>query len=370
MVVSGGHEWKGRALGRRSQRRSASPPGLIRRYVWHGDAGAKIAGVSQSLVAILAVGVGILGVTGVEFISSSFFRGIALAVGAVLLVAQLVLSEQWQNQADVLSGLRTDVADALPEDIRAILKTELEAFTRTGSDVREIAPARIARELRDVLDQSSEWTFQGGSGRWLRSATLPGLAKIRNRDVQVTALLIDPRVEDLCQQYVESRFFRRDGEEDPSDPGDPRDIQANVLATIYSLGWYGARTRVKPTTVLLDTCSPQRYDVGSTGLVITVSTRSEPAVFARNGSWFYEVVCADLRRTYERSPRIELPRQGGRGRMLYPVLREVDGQTVLGTLQLCTVNDGPAGASPLLDGFASPEALNFDDIAERVRRPH
>jgi len=353
-------------LSRRSGKKAGTFARVVRRYLWRGDPAAKAAAVTQFVVAVLAVAAATLGVTGVAFISSTFFRAVALVVGSVILLAQLVAGEQWHKQANVLANLRRNVHSDLPDRIESIVTTNLAAASKAA--VREVAPARIETELREILSTSSGWMFQGGSGRWLRSATLPHLARARNTDVNITALLLDPRDEELCVQWVQSHFSRRYNE-GPSSPMVPRMIQTNVLATIYSLGWYGACSRIKPKIVLLSTFSSQRYDVGSTGLVITVATRNEPAIYARNGSWFYETVCSDLLKACERNPSVNLPQEDSREPLIYPVLDDVQGPTVAAALQQMTIDDGSGASHPLLDRYSSPAELDFDSIAREVRQP-
>lgn len=352
-------------------RRDGKEPGpLVRlagRYLWRGDAGAKIAAITQFAVAVLAIVAAILGVTGAASITSSFFRAVALVVAAVILVALLVASEQWQEQAEELAELRNEIHDGLPDTIKTVVHHELKAASQAG--VQEIPHDRVEEVLREILVDSTGWTFQGGSGRWLRSTTLPHLARVENTDkVRVKALLLDPRNEQLCLQWVASRFSQRYNEKS-RDPEDPRKIQTNILATIYSLAWYGARSPIEPTIVLLDTFSSQRYDVGTIGLVITVATRSQPAIYAGRGSWFYETVRADLLKSSERNPSIDLPVPSPKGPRLYPRLKDIDADAVRAVLQRTTIDESPGLAKPLLDRFANADELDFKHIARAVRRP-
>jgi hypothetical protein len=339
---------------------------LFRRFVWRGDATAKVAAVAQLVVAMLAVAAAVLGVTGVAFLSSELFRAVALLVAAVVLLTQLLMIEERERQVEVLNDLKADVENHLPHHIDTIVTKQVAAISDAG--VREIAPAAIEPQLLEILGASTGWTFQGGSGHWLRSATLPQLAKTRNEDVEVVTLLLDPRNTEICRQWVQSRFSRRYQERSTSRI-EPRMIQTNILATIYSLAWYSAYSRIRPTIVLLNSFSSQRYDVGSTGLVITVATRTEPAIYASRGSWFYETVCSDLEKARRMNPVVILPAEDSGRPLLYPQLDDVRAENVLAVLRQMSVVDVDGGSLSLLDDYASPDQIDAAAVAREVRQP-
>ena len=101
--------------------------------------------------------------------------------------------------------------------------------------VRQLDATDIRNALNVNLDRSKvkEFYFRGGSGRWLRSATLPALSNVADRDVPIAVQLLDPRDEHLCRAYASYRAKSRAPSALRPGEDDPRQIQADLLASAY-----------------------------------------------------------------------------------------------------------------------------------------
>jgi len=266
--------------------------GVVRRILWPPDARGpvKFASFLQLMLAVLALGFGVVNVVGWWEVSSRVFESLILfAVTAVLLT---LLADTDDRRASRME--QRDLVDA--------------ARAATGAlEVRVIRAHEIGDGLRRLLEESSEWTFRGGSGRYLRNATLPRLAKIRDRDVNVDIQILDPRDEALCKEYADYRNrYRGDSIRRP-DEGKIDTVRNDLLAVIVAAAWYGANTRIRPKVLLLRSFSPLRYDIGTSGLYLTLPDPREPALFAAGGSWFYTSVLDEMRQSAHGHPSLQLP---------------------------------------------------------------
>ena len=243
------------------------------------------------------------------------------------------------------------------------IRTEVAERSALTTSVRQVASDQIGVELERLLQDSVDWIFRGGSGRWLRGRTLQHLSIIRDREVPLGVQLLDPRDELLCAAYSRYRSRSRD----PADvrPGEenPELIRTDILASIYATAWFAAQSRIVAEVVLLKSFSPLRLDVGTRGLFATVALRSAPGLFAQEQSWYYRSVLDEMRQAKSVNDVLELPDDN------FPPRTGVDGAAVSRTLQDIRVLRPGGGSSQLLTGFADAPSLNFDEISQKALGP-
>jgi hypothetical protein len=307
----------------------------------------KLAASTQAIMAILAILVALLDVMGFWEVSGEVFEELILFAVGVFLLA---------------SALDAAGRASAGQEQRALLDA-----TRAAAgvlEVRQVSSGDIGIGLERLLEESAQWTFRGGSGRWLRFATLMTLSKIRDQDVAVDIQILDPRDGDLSAQYAIYRDRQRPGLVRRPDEGDPRTIQADLLAVIYAAAWYSANSRIKAHVLLLRSFSRLRYDIGSTGLFVTVADPKEPGLYAKSSSWYYSSILDELRQNEHGHPRVVLPVD----RALFPSdSMNVTASVVEGGLRATTVVEPLTGASsPLLTGAVDPASVDFGVVADRV----
>jgi hypothetical protein len=308
---------------------------------------ARVTAVLELLLGLFAIVAALLSTFGAWELSGNVFEGLILfAVGLVLLT------------------LLVDAGDR--QTSRGAQQQLLEAVrTATGQlQVHEIRSNEIKSGLRQLLEESNEWTFRGGSGRYLRNATLPALSMIRDRDVPVEIQILDPRDEYLCRQYAEYRSRQRSGATLRPDEGRMETIRFDLLSNVFAAVWYNANSRIKARVLLLKSFSPLRYDIGSTGLYVTLPDPDEPALFATRDSWFYVSVLDEMRQSVHGHPTLSWSAQGELNGLRK---EDVDEAAVrLGLLNTLVVDPASRVGTPLLDGPMKEANLDFKAIAERV----
>jgi hypothetical protein len=316
--------------------------------LWHrylhrsDDPTATITGTIQLLVGLTAVAAGVLSVFGVD-IGAGIFRGVALLVAGLVSISILVEASEREATVQRLEAERRSA----------------EALAHT---VRQVPAQDIGNKLEDLLERSTTWSFRGGSGRWLRRATLPRLARVLDRGAPVIVHLLDPRDERLCSEYAWYRANQRHPSDVRHDEDDPRTIQADILSSIYAVAWHAATSRVEGVVVLVRVFTPLRYDVGDDGLMVTVADRAAAGLWAAADTWYYRSIADELKEARRVNPTLILPTD----RALFPTpAAQVDAGMVRAGLEATKVETG-GQVSALLSGFASTAALDFERISSVV----
>lgn len=308
----------------------------IRKYLWpDASVETKFAFLVRAAATALALVAAVLSAFGIVSFSSDQFRTAALFVAGVLLLATL------QDAAD---------------------RREFEEQRWLAAAVHQVESGQIGPRLERLLAESTNWQFRGGSGRWLRSATLPALSRVRDREVPLLVQLLDPRDEHLCGECARYRASQRDAADLRPDEDDPRTIQADLLSSIYAIAWHSARSRINPEIVLLRSFSPLRYDIGTSGMFVTVAKRSEPALYASSGSWYFRSVTDELAQATHGHPIVVPPASTD----VFPrTPSEVTSASVRAALEATRVRS-TGTESPLLAHFATASHVDFEKVARHV----
>lgn len=303
--------------------------------------------VLSVLGALLPLTVGVAGFAvlaidlfGLAALPDDYDSEILLLAASTVLLAYFAVNASARQASAEASSLRGDVRDLL-------------ARVESGLDtVRQVPPAEIRQRLTSNVAGASSFYFRGGSGRWLRSFTLPQLGSIVDREIEVSVQLLDPRDGELCEEYARYRAASRPARAVRDDERDPRLIQRDLLGSIYAAAWYSARTRMRAEVVLLRTFSPLRYDVSSEGLMITVADEAAAGLLAVAESWFHKAVVDEMRQARHGHAVAALPAAGAN---FPPDLTQVTGQQVQAALAAVTVEAAGGAPAPLLAGFAASD---------------
>jgi hypothetical protein len=174
-----------------------------------------------------------------------------------------------------------------------------------------------ARLIGDVLENArsntTHWNYKGGTGTYLRSVTLPGLAKYarqKKAPFEITIEILDPTNEKLCNLYAHYR--------------------ESVAASNRQNQWTGKRTKLESYATILLACiykaeepllnirlglsqtmTTFRYDIASDFLIITNEDPRAPALRINYNTFFYETYRDDIKRSLEQSKMVLLENTTG-----------------------------------------------------------
>lgn len=340
-----------------------------KRYASRAKKAGTATALATAVIAIVAVVCAVLGTTGTLTIGTDLFRNLVLYAAAALLVGVLVADDErrrsLEDQRTLSNQLADRHADALTEigTANANIDQAIAAVGSAFGAVREVQPHEVTTGFEELLERSTEWLFRGGSGRFLRTDTLPALARNTHVDVPVSVQLLDPRDRVLCDAYARYRALARHERNVREDEGDAARIQADLLAAIYAAGWWTANSRIDATVSLARTFSPLRVDLGSTAVFVTIADKEQPSLLAERDTWLYNSLRDELSQASKTLELVRMPPPH-----VFPQERHlVNGDAVAAALAEVQVVDGLVGdPAPLLIDFADAAELDFEDIARRV----
>lgn len=161
-------------------------------------------------------------------------------------------------------------------------------ITPPGLRNAELIPLRSAEITDQILDlraDASDYWFWGRSGSHLRQRVLPALdasSQEQRRHVRIRIVIPDYGRPENAIRYA---GFRRGLGEDAGD----QILAANVIATVAAIARVVMRNPYLEAEIGLCGSVPVlRYDISSTGALITRDARSLPAILANAGNDFYE----------------------------------------------------------------------------------
>lgn len=153
----------------------------------------------------------------------------------------------------------------------------------------EVIPLRdveISDEIIDLPADASDYYFWGRSGSYFRAEVLPRLnklAKKHSRHIQIRLVLPDPDVEGNGRYYKKIKTML--GEE-----ADDKTLAANVVATIVSLVIATSNNRYLQAEIgLCATVPTLRFDISTSGALVTRDAKKLPAILTNSGNPFYEM---------------------------------------------------------------------------------
>jgi hypothetical protein len=215
------------------------------------------------------------------------------------------------NLSAIESGLREFPAQLrsigeVSKDVAA-MRTELDG----SAELQILTGHLIGAAFDDARRDAGWWMFRGGTGTYLRSVTLPELARASRqtgRAINVNIQILDPRDNELCASYA---LHRHSADVWP-DNGSPwtRDlVQKAAYATILAACWYADHYGLlKISLGLTPSWSNFRYDLTPTCLIVTVRDKGFPAYRVKADKRFYHYWETDLKIGFGQTRQVGLDR--------------------------------------------------------------
>jgi hypothetical protein len=172
--------------------------------------------------------------------------------------------------------------------------------------VRVLSGPELSRKFADARRNTDRWIFRGGTGTYIRAATLPECVANARRDrrtLQMRLEIIDPTDEAVCASYVR---FRHSLEGDQSAWTMER-TQRESYATIVAACWYRQRYELLDIEVGLSRVMPTlRWDMSADYLVVTQESPNNPALLTEHNKLLYTYVQTELRKSFEQARPVPL----------------------------------------------------------------
>jgi hypothetical protein len=284
---------------------------MNRRFVW-----VMASNLDAILGVALALTVSVLGLA--DLVDQDLVNNAILLVLALL--AQAVLRERWRRddndeQMKALLQRTTTLLADVPQrldrltEVEEVIGQARYAFDAV-SIVKVLHGGEVAQALAEARHNTSRWHFKGGTGTFIRAVTLPRCvedARRRNGTLDFQIEIIDPTDEDVCLRYS---TFRRSLDHNRDLSGElwtTDRTRKESFATILAACWHQQRSSLLKIGVYLSAhLTTFRYDLSSTGIIITQEDPRTPAMQISSEQIYYNRYDMELQFSREQSRAVPL----------------------------------------------------------------
>lgn len=225
-----------------------------------------------------------------------FFIIVALLVVGFLEIRYGYLPTQDNSLATGWTILFANIIDGIIVSIIATIFIGVFLFLITPEVVRKssisIVEPRALPELFEKAFFSSEiWWYKGGCGRYLRTKTLPMMAKWARKSShsrEIRVIIIDPANDELCEAHATYRRSTASGQSEKT-KWDAESVRNELYATIITTLIYQINEPLLRISLSL-TChfSTFRIDLSKEYVIITKEDRKAPALRCDSNTFFYQ----------------------------------------------------------------------------------
>lgn len=273
--------------------------------------------VDGAVALVLALGVATLGLLNV--VNQFLVESATLLILAVL--AEVVMRERWRR-----TQVEREIRDGLVENMAVLkaLRGPLDNLGQSGQLVTE-ARAALARlsmvqvlnntDVREALTtawaDTDRWHFKGGTGAYLRKATLPEClenSRRRKSRLHVRLEIVDPTDEAACRRYAESHnTLWSEGLDDLGNRWSEESVRKASFATILAVCWFKQRYGLLDTDLRLSSVTTTfRWDMSSRWIMITEGDPTAPALLVEKGTFYYDRWSTELTVSLEQARPVPL----------------------------------------------------------------
>jgi hypothetical protein len=205
---------------------------------------------------------------------------------------------------------------ALPalQDLKQSVDTLKQSVSRMNVTVGGVATvetlvgtAALEPVFAKAREDTTQWTFRGGTGTYTRAMTLPiCVAKARDamprRGLQVRLLILDPANVQLCAMYAEYRTTTPPRADGTGEPWTTERTQKESFATVLAAGWHKQSYNLLNISVfLLSMMSTFRYDLSDSKLIITQDHPEFPAMVISRENPHYHAYVTEINKSQQQA---------------------------------------------------------------------
>jgi hypothetical protein len=238
-------------------------------------------------------------------------------VVVVLLLCSVLALVRWAVLPALFATPSTDVSEVAAELIGDFIATALAGTVLAlilqrlfpgpnKPPVVENVPAHeISSRLESTLPTTRRWWYDGSTGGYQRSVTMPELARLARRSGvsrESTIVILDPTDEDLCRRYGGYRT----GVNKMSEVYSVDRVRIDIYATILAALDFNGREPLNVAVALKSTLSILRYDLSDDQLVITKEGKTDPAIACPANSFYYDAFFEQLKVSRKQAKELEL----------------------------------------------------------------
>lgn len=243
-----------------------------------------------------------------------FFVLIGLLLITIFLIQHLLIPYMKGIPIIIDSSILENILDKL--FISVLVTVGLASFifwlnprNKKNAQMKILQPVEIGQNFVDARNKTQRWWFNGSSGRYTRSITLPSLADACRRDnkqIEVVIQMLNPNNNELCEAYANYRNALRTASKSNS-KRTLKSVQQDLLATIVSAYmWKTEQPQLNIKVGLKDHFSLFRIDLSTNKAIITKEDPIEPAILYESGTFFYDAYYNDLVQTLNQAKSLNM----------------------------------------------------------------
>lgn len=216
----------------------------------------------------------------------------------------------------VLDVLGTEKINAAILLVLALLAATLLKDRRSASKaadtsaVRQLSTLEVSQENAQARRHTDQWIFKGGTGTYLRAATLPECvehAQREQRPLRMQVEIIDPTDDALCTTYAQFRSSLSPGPDRTGETWTVQRTRKESFATVLAACWYRQRYPFFTIEVgLSKVMSTFRWDLSAQSVIMTQDNLSHPALIFTKDKPYYRAYSRELVASFRQARRIDL----------------------------------------------------------------
>lgn len=160
---------------------------------------------------------------------------------------------------------------------------------KLNAQMKIIQPIEIKEIFKKAMSDTDFWIFNGGSGRFTRSQTIPNLVKLskeKNKSIDISIVIINPMNEEIINQYVDYKNSLRTSKK--REKKTIKSVQIDLISTIISCHiWKTEQPLLDIKLYLKNHFSIFRIDISTKKVIITKEDPNEPAILFEKETFFY-----------------------------------------------------------------------------------
>lgn len=155
----------------------------------------------------------------------------------------------------------------------------------------EVLPTSISKQLEHEATLTDQWEYLGHTGRYVRNRIFPILekhAQKQNQRIHIRMVILDPRNDELCDQYAKYRNRSRSSEIF-QDHWSKQKVKEELIATVARcIILDQEENQVRCEIRFRSFLSQFRLDVSRDQIMVTQEDPQEPAFSYPRGSRFFD----------------------------------------------------------------------------------
>lgn len=351
------------------------PSGLANRVTTDRKplAGRKIRWFAENSDALAAL---LLGLTAVMLGLFSTVKQDVLdncILGTLAVLSFTILRDRWtrdsadqatRNASEKVTKALAPLQSALPA-----LKDLTQSVDRMNVTVEGLATVETLKgtaALEPVFararEETTHWTFRGGTGTYTRAMTLP-LCVARARDniprrgLEIRLLILDPLNVRLCERYADYRTTISSRVDGTDEPWTTDRTRKESFATVLAAAWHKRSYNLLNISVyVIPMMSIFRYDLSDSRIIITQDHPEGPAMVISKDSPHYHAYVTEIDKSQQQARQIML--EGHHARLTEP-LTEANVRQFFADVRL-----------PLPDSFTEGDVQQIIEKAMHAKNPY